>query len=340
LEADRVNQIQPEVWMRLEQSRPVGEKLTARLASPGVTDRLQCGLDSQGRRHLLITLLANNESLRDVDTRGVSVVTRELTTQDQPPTRYLDIECLDASGYAAFDLLGGELAGALASNQKEPSEIVRRLLAKWRRFWGDVPKTLLSRDELVGLFAELWFLLVWLAPHLGSALAVQRWRGPFRARHDFEWKGKSIEVKATTSTRGRIHYVNGIEQLLPPENGELFVFSLRLREEAGAGNTLPSIIALCRSQFESDPEALGQFEMGLARAGHSPAHDDEYQKVVLRVVEEGLFAVRNDFPRVTPGEFVDGIPVGVESVAYEINLNTFDHLRLAKSAEEASSYLS
>jgi hypothetical protein len=325
--------------MRLEQSHPTGEKLTARLALPDVTDRLQCGVDSQGRRHLLIALLANEEDLRDVDTRGVSVVTRELVTQDQLIARYLDIECLDALGYPALDLLGGELADDLFAGQKAPSEIVRRVLAKWRRFWGNVPKTLLSRDELLGLFAELWFLLVWLVPHVGSAIAVQRWRGPFGARHDFEWKGKSIEVKSTTSTRGRIHYVNGVEQLLPPDNGELLVFSLRLREEAGAANTLPAIIALCRTQFESDLEALGQFEMGLARVGYSQAHDDEYEKVALRVIEEGLFAARDDFPRVTVDEFVAGIPAGVESVAYEINLNTFDHLRLAKSTEEASPYL-
>src|SRR5687768_12514986 len=65
---------------------------------------------------------------------------------------------------------------------------------------------------------------------------------PFGARHDFEWQGKSIEIKTTVSTRGRIHKVNGIDQLRPPEHGELLFFSLRVREEASAANTLPKLV--------------------------------------------------------------------------------------------------
>jgi hypothetical protein len=55
--------------------------------------------------------------------------------------------------------------------------------------------------------------------------------------------------------------------------------------------------------------------------------------VPLRVVEEGLFAVRDDFPRLTPARFSGGIPGGVERIEYEINLNTFDHLRVAQRVE-------
>ena len=172
-------------------------------------------------------------------------------------------------------------------------------------------------------------------PKAGTSEAVTRWRGPFASRHDFEWAGHSVEVKATTSTRGRIHRINGLDQLVPPESGELLFFSLRLREEAGATNTLPSVIAACRAQLEPDAGALGLFERALAQVGYSPVHDEEYTEHRLRVVEEGLFKVHDNFPRMTAVQLALGIPPGVERVEYEINLNGFDHLCVARSPSEA-----
>jgi len=335
-----MTRIEADVWTQLAQVGRIGDKLAARLALPDLTERLQCALDSNNHRHLLIALTASEEELHDSQSRGLSVITRELATQGQEiAARYLDIECKDAAGYAALDLIGGELADGLSANDKSPREIVGHALARWRRFWSGLPKNLLSREQFLGLFGELWFLSFWLFPKVGAAEAIQRWRGPFGARHDFEWQGKSIEVKATSSTRGRIHRINGIEQLLPPENGELLLFSLRVREEAGAANTLPSLIDICRNLFESDPDSLSRFEIGVARAGYSPAHDEEYNKTFLRVAEEAMFAVKDDFPRITESKFSDGVPAGVEALNYDINLNAFDHLRLAKSPNEASAFL-
>jgi len=334
-----VNQINPEVWVKLAEVGPSGDRLAARLAVPGITERLQCALDTNHHRHLLIALNLSERELSDTQTRGITVITRELVTTGQEAARYLDIECQDAAGHAALDIIGGELAENLAQQDRPPNEIVERVLAKWRRFWSEVPKALLSREQLLGLFAELWFLSFWLLPEVGTERAVERWRGPFGARHDFEWQGRSIEVKAASSSRGRIHHINGIEQLDPPENGELFLFSLGLREEAGAANTLPRLIDICRSLFESNPEVLNHFEIGLARVGYSPAHDDEYAMIALRVAEEALFVVKDDFPRITQNEFTAGIPAGVEAFQYEINLNAFDHLRVAETPKGAAPFL-
>ncbi len=168
---------------------------------------------------------------------------------------------------------------------------------------------------------------------------VDRWRGPFGSRHDFEWDSGSVEVKATTSTRGRIHRINGLDQLAPPEAGELLFFSLRLHEEAGATNTLPSIIATCLAQLDGDADSLNQFEKALAQTGYSPAHDEEYAKLRLRIVEEGLFQVRDDFPRLTATLLTAGVPPGVERVKYEINLSGFNHLCIASRPSDAPDFL-
>lgn len=331
--------ISPEVWARLERSRPAGDNLTARQADPSSSSRLQCALDAEGRRHLLIALHENEDGLRDTQSRGVHVESRALIVRGLPATRYLDIQCLDIAGYPAFDLIGGELAAELSKSGVVPADIVKRVLAKWRRFWGLLPRTMLSKEEMIGLFAELWFFLIWIIPVAGTSATVQRWRGPMGSRHDYEWPGKSVEVKATTSTRGRIHRINGLDQLAPPEPGDLYFFSMQLREEAGATNTLPSLIASILTQLNSDLDALSRFETILAQTGYSPVHDEEYTKLHLRIVSEGLYAVRNDFPRINAEQFRKGIPAGIERVEYEINLNTFDHLLVAKVPAEAGDLL-
>lgn len=327
--------IVPQVWTRLASERVQGETLWARRAAPDVTDRLVAALDADGKRHLLVLLRVGEADVQDSQSRGVGVVTRELAVPGHEAGRYLDITCHEGAGQEAFDLIGGELADRLASGRETASECVARVLAKWRRFWGQVPRQILSREEQLGLFAELWFLSVWLAPKAGAAQAVARWRGPFASRHDFEWAGRSVEVKATTSTRGHVHHINGLDQLVPPELGELLFFSLRLREEAGATNTLPSVIAACRAQLEPDADSLSLLDRALAQVGYSPAHDEEYAKLHLRVVEEGLFNVRDEFPRVTAMQLTAGVPPGVEHVEYKINLSGFDRLCIARNATQA-----
>jgi hypothetical protein len=326
-----VSRIAPEVWTRLVGGRVQAEALWARRAAPEITDRLLAALDVDGERHLLVRLQSEEKELHDAQSRGVGVVTRELAMPGHETGQYLDIVCHDAAGHEAFDLIGGELAERLAAGRETATECVARVLAKWRRFWGQLPNQLLSRGEQLGLFAELWFLSVWLIPRVDVAQAVGRWRGPFGARHDFEWPGRSVEVKATTSIRGAIHRINGIEQLAPPQEGELLLFSLQLREESGANNTLPALVSACRQQFARDDEAWSRYETALVQAGYMAVHEEEYARMRLRIVAEGLYIVREDFPRLIPSFFPDGIPAGVERVEYEINLGGFERHCVAES---------
>ena len=329
----------PGIWGALDRSRPTGNYLVARQGIPELTSRLLFAVDSQAQRHLLIVLLADDDEFHDAQSRGLIVVTRELVVRGQPSTRYLDFECRDPAGYPILDLIAQELAFGLSQVGACPAEVTRRVLAKWRRFWGQVPRAILSREDQLGLFGELWFLRIWLAPHVGLANAVNRWRGPLGARHDFEWIGRSVEVKTTTSTRGRLHWINGIDQLEPPEIGELLFFSLRLREEAGAGNSLPVLITAIRQNLKLDPEATGQFETLLLQAGYSSVRDEEYAKTRVRIVEERLFVVSGDFPRIIPASFPDAVSPGIEKVEYEINLNSYDHLCIGYNPMEVASQL-
>ena len=169
--------------------------------------------------------------------------------------------------------------------------------------------------------------------------AVNSWRGPFSSRHDFEMKGKSMEVKATTNVQGRIHKIHGIEQLTPQKDGILLLFSLRLREEQGAENTLPELVCLFQDKLKNDIDTLSKFENTLAVAGYSPIHNDEYSKFKFRIVDEKLYFVSDDFPRIIKESFVNDVPKGVTAVEYVINLDGCDNLCIANKAQDKNKFL-
>lgn len=330
-----MSSLDTDIWDRLKVVKPMGEMLIARIAFPDLSKNVLAGIDSEGYRHFLIPILSNESALNDNQSRGLTVSCKDLKVKDQgkdlQPSRYIDITCQDVAGHEAFDIIGREIVSSLTSPNISKSEAVSNVLAKWRYFWGRPPVNLLSHEEIIGLFAELWYLNYWILPYTSPITAVSGWRGPYGSRHDFEWPNHSVEVKGTSSTKGRIHWINGIEQLLPPEKGDLHFFSLAVREEGGGLNTLPNLTAICRKSLKNSPEALSKFENTLVLTGYSPMYDEEYNKICLRVVDEALYTVNDVFPRITADKFQNGVPQGVETVRYQINLESKESMIISRT---------
>jgi hypothetical protein len=286
------------------------------------------------RTHLLVLLDDHESEFTDRRSRGIEITTRILSVPGEAEGRYLDLACADPLGFDVFDALGGDLVGALATSVEEPSVAARRLVGKWRRFWLTPPEPQLTREEQIGLFAELWFICYWLTPKAGIERAIEAWRGALGARHDFELPGYSIEVKAATSAARRAHQIHGIEQLALPGAGKLYLFSLSLREEGGALNTLPSIVHHLRDLASESDEAIVTFETRLALSHYSSAASSEYEALRLRIVDERLYEVDGDFPRLLPSSLKEGVPSGVGNIRYSINLSGFDeHIVASVSAQ-------
>lgn len=323
-----------DAWLRLHQTEPAGERLAALPVSSSDDVGIMAGLDSSGLHHVLVSIEDDAPPLTDNRSRGITVLTRLLDVQGRGRQRYIDIVCRNADGHPALDIMGEELIDKVVNSQMPAALAVSQILDKWRLFWGKTPARILSLDEQIGLFAELYFLSHWLIPRMTPTQAVAQWRGPFGSRHDFETLGVSVEVKATQSTRGRIHTIHGLDQLAPPEAGRLFLFSLVVRAELGASHSLPDLVASCRTQITMDATAVRQFEQALAEAGYSAKQEDEYAGLRLRIVDEGLFRVEDDFPRLTAASLANGLPTGLEHVDYVVNLTGFEHLMIASDPRQ------
>lgn len=326
--------VSAESWVPLEAYKPAPGRLNAKWL--GAHSGAALATDYQGRRHVLLAIPRIEEGLSDSRSRGLLVTPRMLEIDGAPVAPFIDMCCLDASGRDAFNLVATDLLNRL-SEGAAPVDALKATLARWRRFWSAAEGEGLSAEGIRGLFGELYFLLVWLLPmDLGL---IQAWVGPAGARNDFQTDSVSIEAKTTASVRGRVHTINGIDQLDPPDHGNLLLYSLRIREEPASVNSLVTLVDGITKELVGSDDLLTEFEAQLALAHYSPLHTDRYREVRFRVVDERVYTVEKDFPRLTARLLANGVPPGVERVDYEINLDTFQHLLVADRPSQLASYL-
>jgi hypothetical protein len=193
----------------------------------------------------------------------------------------------------------------------------------------------MSREAALGVFGELWFLRRWLGTV--NAAAVHCWQATDSARHDFQWPSASVEVKvATTQSAGPpVHRIASLEQLADPEQGQLYIFSLQVCDDALAANTLHSLVTSITVDLQADFQALGEFNDKLAARGYSPA-DQQAPDRPLRILAERLYRVDATFPRLTRSSFQPGgLPAGIVGVEYLIDLATCEEWLVARQPEQA-----
>lgn len=323
-----------EVWVALATTSLTGGDFAARPLGGTTASRLFAGVDAGGGRHILVALNEGEADFNDIRSRGISASTEQKAFSLEAPRRFVDITCMDVASVTILDVLAAELHRELSKSGTDAGILVRSIFAHWRRFWSAAPAMTLTVPQQAGLFAELWFLRHWMFPAAGIK-AVTRWRGPRGSRHDFEWPGRSIEAKSTLVQNGRIHTINGFSQLEPPENGDLYLFSQRLREEGGATNSLTSLIKAIRADLVHDAITSDIFDSLILESGFHDAHASEYEPHTFRVVDELLYEVGAGFPKLTSDCFLNGIPTGVESIQYDLNLVGFESYVAARSPIQA-----
>ncbi len=333
MESSRLSRIDLNLWSGLAAMPNRIDALGAKLLLPDLSDRVFAAVDGQGRRHILIRLDAEDNAIRDVQSRGLSVDTIELTSDDGSQ-RYADIVCFDASGHEMFDLVATEIVQRLQTESVLATDCVHRIISKWRRFWNSIHGQFMSRAEAAGLFAELWCLRYWLLPHLQADIAINAWRGPFGARHDFEFACHSIEVKATLNRGSLVHRINGLDQMVPPASGSLYFLSMGLAEEVNGSDSLPGIVDSIL-QFLATQDSLQAIVAGrLMQIGYRESDRMEYLKTKYRVTHQSMYEVVEGFPKIVPGDFQNPLPSGVVRIEYDIALDGFGNLTIATEPGE------
>jgi len=287
-------------------------------------------IDHEGLRHLLL-LVPDGTQAPPTVTRGLRATVARHQVQGNEPADYLDLVCLSDDLDLTFTAVAadvGDEAGTAAAGQRVAAVV--SALARWQWFWG-VEGDRLSEQDALGLFAELWFLHRWQG---GGVRAVEAWTASTGSRHDFQCPGRSVEVKATgrRADGAVLHRIQHLDQLADPEEGELFLFSLRVVRDELAHNTLPDIVDRVTEGLRGNAPAKDELARKLGQRGYSPAfrrcHETPY-----RILGENMYRVGPDFPRLTTDSFVGGLQPGIADVSYVLDMATCDPWLVATGPE-------
>lgn len=301
-------------WARLSTPRTQGQ-----LEAIEVREAIHVwiAVDSLDARHLLVRVPEGTQ-VAGTTTKGMSVGVARHRIPGNDDADYIDLVCLDDDTLDTFATVAADICTDLVTS--EPSvraSTIAQALARWRWFWGITADRLSERDAL-GLFAELWFLDQWAGV---TPESVDAWAGSEGARHDFQWTERSVEVKATSrrADGAVVHTIQQLDQLADPETGVLYLFSLRVVRDRLAANTLPALVERCSEQLRATATTREAFLRKVSTRGYSPAHH-QLHSTPYRILEERLYEVDDDFPRLTAASFPIGLPPGVGDVAYKLEM--------------------
>ena len=234
--------------------------------------------------------------------------------EDQKDVINLGIFCTDPACEDVFLHFMDDLVSHLLI-EPGPEAALRAFLARvalWQRFFVQGQNNQLSEEAQVGLFGELLVLRDIVVPSLGAIAGVDAWKGPEGKPQDYILAGGALEVKCTRAKAGAQIPIANEMQL--DERPFKFLTLIHIAVTlAGAGHpSLPELVSEIRASLGGS--ALIAFDDRLINAGYLDAHENHYRECRFFLREISFYDVRDDFPRIRPGDF----PVGVVDIAYRI----------------------
>ncbi len=296
---------------------PAGERLAAERVRDWAGGRMLVALDAAGTRHLLVQITDDHPARLPRPVAGLALTARRLRPAGQPEATWIDLAEADPDSGRPFAGLCADIVTELPADGPSDPATLLAVLERWRRFW-TAARDGLNREEQLGLLGELWLLLEWL-PRL-TTRAVSSWQGPLRGRHDFVSETLSVEVKTTGASTGPVvHRITRLDQLEEPGHGQLYLLSLRALTDPAGAHSLDTLTRRARrAAAAAGATCTALLEDRLRALGITAADDGRYTDP-LRVTQQELYEVGNDFPRLTSASFPSGLPIGVADVAYSLD---------------------
>lgn len=287
-----------------------------RLKQPCVNASYAGIVQPSGARRLSLEFAARDFSSQPLpeDSRGFSSTIGELPGE---PTGMVCLHLTEASPAfsSMFELLCVDALDQWNAKQSriEAVKAVLQRLKLWRRFFQCQPG--LSREEYVGLFAELTVLGELLQSGLNPEYAVDGWSGPLGSNQDFMFGPIAMEVKASTGNDlDRVIVANELQLDTSGLSGLLLVhIAYDFRKDAG--QTLAQKVLEVAGLLD-DSRAIVVFEERLLAAGYMRDMRSPWSTYGLTKRKRAAYRIEGDFPRITRAQ----LSPGLSRVSYYLNL--------------------
>jgi hypothetical protein len=319
-----------EIWGELTDS-PVSEEISGRRIADMPLDRpVYVGKDNRGLHHLLIYVPKEKNLRIQFRTRGLSVDTSKFKIGSNKETTCIDLVCENPSQNSTFNAVSSDIIRSIKKSETDLQTTIEGALQRWKDFWSARTGGL-GLEETLGLFGELWLILRWF-PKVDNTV-MEMWQRTENSIHDFQFPKFSIEVK-TAQSRGSsdpTHYISGLDQLDDPVQGDLYLFSLQLTEDALSSNTLHHLVNSIMDKIGNDYRTFSIFKDKILARGYT-FEDSGAPARGFKVLSERLYLIDKGFPRITRNSFgTRGIPDGILDVRYSLDMTACKSWLIADS---------
>jgi len=239
--------------------------------------------------------------------------------------RALVIKLEDQSKLDIFSKLCLDLVERVITSESSEANfhLVCNRLKRWQALFSVQSNSLLSANEIQGLYAELRFIGEKLSSHpeLEDAL-IQGWEGTQLNQHDFVIGDTVIEIKSITG-RDRAKVRISSEDQLNTHMSHLFlkVYLLTRASDSESGESLNQIIKRVNSLIVS-AENRDLLEKKLRSARYIDISD--YDLPLFEVNDSATYQVTEDFPKIIR----ENLPEGIEHVSYDLVLARIDQFKV------------
>lgn len=183
-------------------------------------------------------------------------------------------------------------------------QVLVSFLDRWSKFFDRHGMQGLSPERQRGLFGELWWFRLLLDKGVNHHQVVHSWEGCERGYHDFDMRGRVVEVKTTLSKEPAKVTISNERQLDNRGLISLHLLALCLSQAVRGGESLPGIVSSIRALLSRDTPSSVEFEHRLREAGYLDSQSHLYD-TTYSVPTAKLFGVREGFPRIV--ELQDGV---------------------------------
>lgn len=312
-----------EIWEKLEEAAvlaPESGFLSQRIIPESSFDITLALKRPENKRTVLIRINKQNIlSSGDLSQYKGFSLNQTVFQEDKEDHATLELILEDRNYSDIFSSLVQDIITNCSKEQTE-RKMVQSLfnrLQMWKHFLEHYGSEGLNDMQQRGLYGELRFLRDFIIPELGISEAVQSWKGPQKAQHDFQISGVAIEAKTGSEKQPQKVRVSSEQQLDDHGFHALFLFYISLKEVVGSSETLENIVEEIRALCVEQPDTLNEFNNLMILAGYIDSHREKYSQKGYVNRSSYIFRVEEDFPRITERD----LKIGVGNVEYTIDLS-------------------
>lgn len=206
-----------------------------------------------------------------------------------------------------------------ATDEEKAVDLFCKRLLYWQFFLKHNNEDKLSKEEQIGLVAELLFLEKYLLSQYYALDAVNFWTGPDEDAQDFFIGRKRIEIKACASPSKNEIHISSLQQLYDTDC-EIYLAVAYIGVAASNADDAFSLFSLASRIAENlQEENIAAYELFVKKLALTGLFlDGTYNDVFYIANKCKGFRVHENFPRITPKDVKDG----VSKANYVINLNS------------------